>query len=87
MASRWSKDKTPATANLIVKNEPSSSLDIVHRFTPLGTIPKPNCSSILASPYDPYALATVHQPVKTIYPNGSNASQYVRKQYIQTCSP
>ena len=49
----------------------------------LGTIPKPNYSFVLASQYDPYALATVHQPVKTIYPNAFNASQYVRKQYIQ----
>ena len=83
MASRQSNDKTPTTTNPIVKKEPVSSLDIVNRFTPLGTIPKPNYSSILASQYDPYALATVHQPVKTIYPNASNASQYVRKQYIQ----
>ena len=83
MASRRSNDKTPATTNPIVKKEPVSSLDIVNRFTPLGTIPKPNYSSVLASQYDPYALATVHQPVKTIYPNASNTSQYVRKQYIQ----
>ena len=83
MASRRSKDKTPATANPIVKKEPVSSLDIVNRFTPLGTIPKPNYSSVLASSYDPYALTTVNQPIKTIYPNASNASQYVRKQYIQ----
>ena len=83
MASRRSKDKTPATANPIVKIELVSSLDIVNRFTPLGTIPKPNYSSVLASPYDPYALATVNQPVKTVYPNASNASQYVKKQSIQ----
>ena len=42
MAIRQSKDKTPATANPIVKKEPVSSLDIVNRFTPLDTIPKPN---------------------------------------------
>ena len=83
MASRRSNDKTPTTANPIVKKELVSSLDIVNHFTPLGTIPKPNYSSVLASQYDTYALATVHQPVKTIYPNASNASQYVRKQYIQ----
>ena len=83
MASRRSKDKTPATANPIVKKEPVSSLDIVNRLTPLGTIPKPNYSSILALPYDPYALVTVNQPVKTVYPNASNASQYVKKQSIQ----
>ena len=82
MASRRSKDKTPATANPIVKKEPVSSLDIVNRFTPLGTIPKPNYSSVLASPYDPYALVTVNQPVKTVFPSASNASQYVKKQSI-----
>ena len=79
MASRWSKDKTPAIANPIVKKEPVSSLDIVNCFTPLGTIPKPNYSSVLASSYDPYALTTVNQPIKTIYPNASNVSQYVKK--------
>ena len=83
MASRWSKDKTPTTANPILKKVHVSSWDIVNRFTPLGTIPKPNYSSILASPYDPYALAIVNQPVKTVYPNASNASQYVKKQSIQ----
>ena len=79
MASRRLKDKTPAIANPIVKKEPVSSLDIVNRFTPLGTIPKSNYSSVLASPYDPYALVTVNQPVKIVYPNASNASQYVKK--------
>ena len=48
MASRRSNDKTPATANPIVKKEPVSSLDTVNRFTPLGTIPKPNYPSVLA---------------------------------------
>ena len=79
MASRQSKDKTLATANPIVKKELVSSLDIVNHFTPLGTIPKPNYSSVLASPYDPDVLVTVNQPVKTAYPNASNASQYVKK--------
>ena len=60
MTSRRSKDKTPATANPIVKKEHVSSLDIVNRFTPLGTILKPNYSSILASSYDPYALTIVN---------------------------
>ena len=88
MASRRSKDKTPATANPIVKKEPVSSLDIVNRFTPLGTIPKPNYSSVLASSYDPYALTTVNQPIKTIYPNASNVSQYVKKKNLfKTCFP
>ena len=80
MVSRRLKDKTPATTNPIVKKELVPSLDIVNRFTPLGTIPKPNYSSVLASLYDPYALAIVNQPVKIAYPN---ASQYVKKQSIQ----
>ena len=74
MASRRSKDKSPTTDNQIVKKEPVSSLDIVNRFTPLGTIPKPNYSSVLASTYDPYALTRVNQPVKTVFPKASNAS-------------
>ena len=83
MASRRSKDKTPTTANSIVKKELVSSLDIVNRFTPLGTIPKANYSSVLASSYDPYALTTVNQLVKAVYPKASNTSQYVKKQYVQ----
>ena len=79
MASRRSKDKSLATDKPLVKKEHVSSLEIVNRFTPLGTIPKPNYSSVLASSYDPYALTSVSQPVKTIYPNASNASQYVKK--------
>ena len=65
MASRRSKDKTPATDNQIVKKEPTSPLNIVNRFTPLGTIPKPNYSSVLASTYDPYTLTNVYQLVQT----------------------
>ena len=44
MASRRSKDKHPTieTAKQLVKTKPASSLDIAKRFTPLGTIPKPN---------------------------------------------
>ena len=83
MASRRSKDKIPATSNPIVKREHVSSLDIVNRFTPLGTIPRPNYSSILASSYDLYALNIINEPIKTIYPNASNVSQYVKKQSVQ----
>ena len=83
MVSRRLKDKTPATTNPIAKKELVPSLDIVNRFAPLGTIPKPNYSCFLASPYDPYALAIVNQLVKIAYPNASNASQYVKKQSIQ----
>ena len=74
MASRRSKDKSPATDNQIVKNEPASPLNTVNRFTTLGTIPKPNYSSVLASTYDPYALTNVHQPVQTVFPGNPNAS-------------
>ena len=77
MASRRSRDKTPDTDNQIVKNEPASPLNIVNRFTTLGTIPKPNYSSILASTYDSYALTNVHQPVQTIFPRNPNASRFL----------
>ena len=83
MATRRSKDKSPATDNTIVKKEPVSPLEIVNRFTPLGTIPKPNYSSVLASSYDPYALNSVNQPVRTVFPKASYTSQYVKKQYFQ----
>ena len=83
MASRRSKDKTPATDNQILKKEPASPLDIVNQFTRLGTIPKPNYSSVLASIYDPYALTNVHQPVQTVFPRNPNASQHVKKRYVQ----
>ena len=79
MASRRSKEKTPATDNQIVKKEPASPLNIVNRFTTLGTIPKPNYSSVLAVSYDPCALTNVHQPVQTVFPKNPNASQYVKK--------
>ena len=74
MASRRSRDKTPDTNNQIVKNEPASPINTVNRFTTLGTILKPNYSSVLASTYDPYALTNVHQPVQTVFPGNPNAS-------------
>ena len=83
MASRRLKDKTPATIGQIVKKELVSPLEMVNRYTPLGTIPKPNYTSVLATPYDPYTMTTVNQPIKTIYPKVSNTSQYVKKQYVQ----
>ena len=83
MASRKSKDKTPATTGQIVKKELVSPLEIVNQYTSLGTIPRPNYSSILATSFDPYALTTVNQPVKIVYPKASNASQYVKKQSVQ----
>ena len=60
MASRRLKDKTPATIGQIVKKELVSPLEMVNRYTPLGTIPKPNYTSILATPYDPYTMTTVN---------------------------
>ena len=33
--------------------------------------------------YDPYALTNVHQPVQTVFPRNPNASQYVKKRYVQ----
>ena len=83
MASRRSRDNMPDSINQIVKNEPASPLNTVNRFTTLGTIPKPNYSSVLASTYDPYALTNVHQPVQTVFPRNPNASQYVKKRYVQ----
>ena len=84
MASRRSKDKHPAkTSKQIVKKEPISPLEVANWFTTLGTIPKPNYSTVLASSYDPYALTPVNQPIRTVFPKNSNVSQYVKKQYFQ----
>ena len=60
MASRRSSDRTPVSDNQIVKIEPVSPINTINRFTTLGTIPKPNYSSVLTSTYDPYALTNVH---------------------------
>ena len=83
MASRWSKDRSLATEKPIVKKELVSHLEIVNRFTPLGTIPKPNNFSVWASSYDPYIVTLINQPVKSIFPKASNTSQYVKKQCFQ----
>ena len=83
MASRRSRDKTPDTNNQIVKNEAASPINTVNRFTTLGTISKPNYSFILASTYDPYALTNIHRPVQIVFPRNPNASQYVKKCYVQ----
>ena len=76
MASRRSKDKHPATdtAKQLVKTEPAFPIDIANRFTTLGTIPKLNYSSILASSYDSYALTLVNQLVKAAFSKNPNAS-------------
>ena len=83
VASRRSRDRTPDSNNQIVKNESASPINTVNRFTTLGTISKPNYSSILASTYDPYALTNIHQPVQTVFPRNPNASQYVKNRYVQ----
>ena len=83
MAIRKSRDRMPDTNNQIVKNELASPINIVNHFTTLGTIPKPNYSSVLASTYDPYALTNIHRLVQTIFPRNPNVSQYVKKRYVQ----
>ena len=75
MASRRLSDRTPDSNNQIVKIEPASPINTVNHFTTLGTIPKLNYSSVLASTYDPYALTNIHRPVQTIFPRNPNASQ------------
>ena len=74
-ASRRLKDKHPTTktTKALVKKEPASPVDIANRFIPLGTIPKPNYSSVLASPYDPYAMVPARHPVKPTFSRNPNA--------------
>ena len=76
MASRRSKDKNPATntSKQPVKQEPASPVYIANRFTTLGTIPKQNYSTLLASFYDPYVMVPVNQLVKTTFSKNPNAS-------------
>ena len=84
-ASRRSKDKHPATdtTKQIIKHEPASLIDIANRFTTLGTIPRPNYSTVLAFSYDPYAMVPTNQPIKATFSRNPNVSQYVKKQYCQ----
>ena len=85
MASRRSKDKHPAinTPKPLVKQEHASPIDIANHITTLGTIPKQNCSSMLASSYDSHAIVPVNQPIKTTFSRNPNASQYISKQQRQ----
>ena len=83
MTSRQLKDKGPTIDNSLVKKELVSPWEIVNRFTPSCTIPKPNYSSVLAFSYDPYTLTNVNQPVQSIFSKISYASQYVKKQCVQ----
>ena len=75
MATRRLKDKHPTTktTKALVKKEPASPVDIANHFIPLGTIPKPNYSSVLASPYDPYAMVPARHPVKPTFSRNPNA--------------
>ena len=78
MASRRPKDNHLAkTSRQIVKKESTSPFEITNRFTTLGTIPRPNYSTILASSYDPYAITPDIQPIKTVFPKDS--PQYIKK--------
>ena len=80
MASRRSKDKHLAeTSKKIVKKEPASPIEIANCFTMLGTIPRPNYSTILASSYDPYVITPINQPIRTTFPRNSNNPQYIKK--------
>ena len=85
MASRRSKDKHSAldTTKQLVKQELGSPIDIVNHFSTLGTIRRPNYSTVLASSHDPYAMVPANQPVKATFSKNPNASQYVKKQYFQ----
>ena len=84
MASRRSKDKYPAeTSKQIVKKELASPIEIAYCFTTLGTIPRPNYCTVLASSYDPYGITPVNQPIRTAIPKNPNNPQYIKKQYFQ----
>ena len=76
MTSRRLKDKNPTTntSKQPVKQEPTSPVYIANRFTTLGTIPKQNYSTLLASFYDPYVMVPVNQPIKTTFSKNPNAS-------------
>ena len=72
MASRRAKDNHPVeTSKQIVKKEPVSPIEITNRFTTLGTIPRPNYSTVLALSNDSYAITPVNQPIRTAFPINS----------------
>ena len=61
MASRSSRDKHPAIdTKQLIKQEPASPIAIADRFITLGTIPKQNYSTVLASSFDLYAMVPVN---------------------------
>ena len=75
MTSRRSKDKHLAidTTKQLIKQELASPAAITNCFTTLGTIPKPNYSTVLASSFDPYAMVPANQPVKATSSKNPNA--------------
>ena len=81
MASRRSKDKQPTTNDdkQLVKHKPASPVEVASRFTTLGIVAKLNYSIVLASSYDPYAVATATHPIQIDFPRNPNASSYVKK--------
>ena len=81
MVSRRSKDKQPATNDdkQLVKHEPTSLVEVASRFTTLGIVAKLNYSTVLASSYDPYAVATATHPIQIAFPRNPNAFSYVKK--------
>ena len=66
----------PDSNNQIIKIQSASPINTVN----LGTIPKTNYSSVLASTYDPYTLVHSPQPIQTGFPRiGSTVIQLYLK--------
>ena len=84
MASRRSKDKQPTTNDdkQLVKHKPASPVEVASCFTTLGIVAKLNYSIVLASSYDPYAVATATHPIQIDFPKNPNASSYVKKKIL-----
>ena len=70
MANKRSKDKQPATDTnkKLVKHDHGSPIELANCFTTLGTIPKPNYSTILASSCGPYAIVIANHPIQVTFP-------------------
>ena len=76
----------PDSNNQIVKIQSTSPINTVNQFTTLGTIPKTNYSSVLASTYDPYTLAHSHQPVQTVSLETPMLPNMLKNAMCKTCS-
>ena len=90
MAGKWSKDKHPTTdtTKQLIKQEPASSAAIANYFTALGTIHKPNFSTMLASSYDPYAMVPANQSIKAIFSkNPPMLLNMLKNNTSKTCFP